>query len=123
MEENTIEWLESEGVRVRLLLGEFGDGKTFFLDMVRQLLATEESVGKSAVSIYGHYIRKCLKRKFDRNFERDTQMLLDEQETIERIYLALCSMAYELWQREKKRNAVNPGGCRSPLFYENAAEI
>lgn len=81
-------------------------GKPFFLDMMRQLLATEESVGKSAVSIYEHYIRKCLKRKFDRSFERDTQMLLDEQETIERIYHALCSMAYELWQQEKETLSV-----------------
>lgn len=70
--------------------------KPFFLDMIRMLIKSGEKIGENAVSVYEHYIRECLKRKFDRSFDRDDVALLDKSETIDRIYHSLCSMACKL---------------------------
>ncbi len=70
--------------------------KPFFLDMIRMLLKSGEKIGENAVSVYEHYIRECLKRKFDHSFDREDVALLDKGETIDRIYHSLCSMAYKL---------------------------
>lgn len=70
--------------------------KPFFLDMIRILLESGENIGENAVSVYEHYIKESLKRKFDCNFDREDAALLNKSETIDRIYRSLCAMAYKL---------------------------
>ncbi|MFQ7552520.1 MAG: pentapeptide repeat-containing protein, partial [Blautia marasmi] len=77
--------------------------KPFFLDMTRQLLESGEKLGEdSIVSIYEHYIRSCLARKFYMNFERENTELLDEAQIVDRIYNALQSLAYILQSQGKE---------------------
>lgn len=73
--------------------------KPFFLDMIRQLLDSGEIIGKNAVSVYGHYIRACLRRKFDSSFDREDSGLLNTGQTIGRIYHALCAMSYMMQEK------------------------
>lgn len=78
-------------------------GKPFFLDMTRQLLESGEKLGEdSIVSIYEHYIRKCLSRKFYLNFERENSDLPDEIQIVDRIYHALQCLAYTLHRQGKE---------------------
>lgn len=77
-------------------------GKPFFLDMIRQLLESGEKIGENTVSIYERYIRKCLRRKFDNSFDREDVELLDTEETVTRIYDALCLMAYRLQKQGRE---------------------
>lgn len=78
-------------------------GKPFFLDMTRQLLESGEKLGEdSIVSIYEHYIRKCLSRKFYLNFERENSELPDENQIVDRIYNALQYLAYVLHKQGKE---------------------
>lgn len=81
-------------------------GKPFFLDMMGQLLASGEWAVKSSVSIYEHYIRECLRRKFDRSFTYKEDMLLSKKETVDQIYEALCTMAYVLWNKGQETLSV-----------------
>ncbi len=78
-------------------------GKPFFLDMTRQLLESGEKLAEdSIVSIYEHYIRKCLSRKFYFNFERENSELPDENQIVDRIYNALQYLAYVLHKQGKE---------------------
>lgn len=82
-------------------------GKPFFLDMMGQLMASGEQTVESSVSIYEHYIRECLKRKFDRSFMYKEDILLNKKETVDRIYEALSEMAYALWQNGQETLSVS----------------
>lgn len=102
-EERMERWEQFSGNRnIRALME-----KPFFLNMIRTLFESGEKIGENAVSVYEDYIKECLKRKFDRNFDREDIALLDTSETIDRIYHSLCFMAYNLQSQGKETVPVS----------------
>ncbi len=102
-EERMERWEQFSGNRnIRALME-----KPFFLNMIRLLFESGEKIGENAVSVYEHYIKECLKRKFDSSFDREDIALLNTSETVGRIYHSLCSMAYKLQSQEKETVLVS----------------
>ena len=102
-EERMERWEQFAGNRnIRALME-----KPFFLNLMRMLFESGEKIGENAVSVYEHYIKECLKRKFDRSFDREDIALLDKSETIGRIYHSLCSMAFKLQSQGKETMLVS----------------
>lgn len=80
--------------------------KPLFFEMLQDLLEEGVSAGESENAVYDAYIRKCLQRKFDENFER-SDIWVKRDETIERIYGTLEELAVKMQKKGQERLRID----------------